>query len=55
MRNVINWKDDVITPNYDWKKLESDQQHQPNIFVLQALLKKLHKGENSPHSPLPFW
>jgi len=26
------------------KNLESDQQCQPNIFVLQALLKKLHGG-----------
>jgi len=30
------------------KKLESDQQRQPNIFLLQALLKKLHReGANA--------
>jgi len=28
------------------KNLESDQQRQPNIFVLQALLKKLHRRES---------
>jgi len=34
------------------KKLESDQQRQPNIFVLQAFLKKLHGGEaNRPPPP----
>jgi len=44
-RDVITLKDDVITPIYDLKRnLESDLQRQPNIFVLQALLKKLDKG-----------
>jgi len=27
------------------KNLGSDQKRQPNIFVLQALLEKLHRGE----------
>jgi len=30
------------------KKLESDQQRQTNIFVLQSLFKKLHMGANPP-------
>jgi len=42
-RNVITLNDDVITPIYDLKKLGSDLQRQPNIFVLQALLKKLDR------------
>jgi len=35
----------VITSIYYKKKyIESDQQRQTNIFVVQALVKKLHKG-----------
>jgi len=30
---------------------KSDQQRQPNIFVLQALLKKLHRGKEAPQPP----
>jgi len=43
-RDVINLRDVVITPINVQKKLGSDQQRQPNIFVLQALLKKLQGG-----------
>jgi len=43
-RDVITLKDDVITPVYDLKNIGSDLQRQPNIFVLQALLKKLDGG-----------
>jgi len=39
IRDVITLKDDVITPIY--KNLGSDLQRQPNIFVLQVLLKNL--------------
>jgi len=34
----------IITPNLGLKNLGLDQQRQPNIFVLQALLEKLHRG-----------
>jgi len=41
--DVINSWDDVIIPNLLFKKLGSDEQSRPNIFVLQALLKKLNR------------
>jgi len=43
-RDVTNLRDDVITPILIKKNnLGSDQQHQSNIFVLQALLIKALK------------
>jgi len=38
-RDVINLRDDVITPFYDLKSLGSVQRCQSNIFVLEGLLK----------------